>query len=64
MSEDERDVWLKKLGDARRLAMVQYLADRHDEGNKISRFVEELEQFGRSNGWPVPAGVHESNPVR
>lgn len=54
MAEDEQEAWLRKLKEARRLMMVHYLADRHDEGDKMKRLAADLEQFGRSRAWPIP----------
>jgi len=54
MVEDEREAWLRKLKEARRLMMVHYLADRHDEGDKMKKLAADLEHFGRSRDWPIP----------
>ncbi|MGO4173504.1 hypothetical protein [Bosea sp. TAF32] len=54
MAEDEQEAWLRKLKEARRLMMVHYLADRHDEGDKMKRLAADLEQLGRSRAWPIP----------
>lgn len=64
MGEDEHESWLRRLKEARRVAMVHYLADRHQEGDKMHRFAEELEQYGRSRGWPVPDEEHARKPDR
>jgi hypothetical protein len=52
--DDEREAWLRKLKEARRLMMVHYLADRHEEGDKMKRLAEEMERFGKDRGWPLP----------
>lgn len=62
MAEDEREAWLRKLRDARRVAMVHYLADRHAEGDRMHRLAEELEGVGRSRGWPIPDEQHTRRP--
>jgi hypothetical protein len=54
MALDEREAWLRKLREARRLTMVHYLADRHDEGDRMKKLAEELERLGRSRGWSAP----------
>ena len=63
MSE-EQETWLRRLKDARRVAMAHYLADRHEEGDKMERFAEELEQFGLSRGWAIPEEDHVRKPDR
>ncbi len=64
MAWDEHDAWLRKLKEARRLMMVHYLADRHEEGDRMKKLAADLEQFGRSRAWPIPDEEHTRNSSR
>jgi len=54
MSDDPKKDLERKLAGARRIQMVHYLADRHDEGDKLKPIIAQLEQTMRQHGWKIP----------